>query len=48
MVAVQSSLGHTREGRDVAGGARFDLFRVARGRIIEHWSLSENPTIATQ
>jgi predicted SnoaL-like aldol condensation-catalyzing enzyme len=48
MVAVQSSLVHTREGRDVAGGARFDLFRVVRGRIIEHWSLSESPTPVLQ
>jgi predicted SnoaL-like aldol condensation-catalyzing enzyme len=44
LVAVQSSLMHTVEGRDVADGARFDLFRVIRGRIIEHWSLSENQT----
>ena len=44
MVAVQSTVGRTAEGQDAAGIARFDLFRLARGRIIEHWSLSENPT----
>jgi predicted SnoaL-like aldol condensation-catalyzing enzyme len=48
LVAVQSSLARTVEGRELPGGTRFDLFRVSRGRIIEHWSLSENPTAATQ
>jgi predicted SnoaL-like aldol condensation-catalyzing enzyme len=48
LVAVQSTVARSREGQEAAGIARFDLFRLARGRIIEHWSLVENPTGTTQ
>jgi predicted SnoaL-like aldol condensation-catalyzing enzyme len=43
LVAVQSTLARTGDGPEAAAIARFDLFRFARGRIVEHWSLVENP-----
>jgi predicted SnoaL-like aldol condensation-catalyzing enzyme len=43
MVAIQSNVAGATESQAAAGTARFDLFRLSRGRIIEHWSLSEVP-----
>jgi predicted SnoaL-like aldol condensation-catalyzing enzyme len=41
LVAVQSRQVHAPGAAGVAGYSSFDLFRLAHGRIVEHWSVSE-------
>lgn len=41
LVAVQSKQLRNVGATAVAGRASFDLFRLSRGRIVEHWSVSE-------
>jgi predicted SnoaL-like aldol condensation-catalyzing enzyme len=41
LVAVQSRQLHAAGAAQVAGSSSFDLFRLAKGRIVEHWSVSE-------
>jgi predicted SnoaL-like aldol condensation-catalyzing enzyme len=41
LVAVQSRQVHTVAPGALASATSFDLFRLAHGRIVEHWSVTE-------